>query len=54
MTAPTEEKLTSLTLWSSTLLTHVGAGERKRGATDHFLGNVNSSTEKLFQFAPAQ
>jgi hypothetical protein len=25
-------------LWSSTLLTHVGRGVRKRKATDHFLG----------------
>jgi hypothetical protein len=38
MTAPTEAKLTSSTLWSSTLLTHVGGGVRKRGATHHFLG----------------
>ncbi len=38
MTAPTEEKLTSSTLQSSTLPTHVGGREREEGATDHFFG----------------
>jgi hypothetical protein len=37
MTAPTEEKLTSSTLQSSTLPTLVGGRERE-GATDHFFG----------------
>jgi hypothetical protein len=37
MTPPTEEKLTSSTLWSSTLPTDVGGREReRRRATDHF------------------
>ncbi len=43
MTAPTEEKLTSSTLQSSTLPTHVGGRKRKkkrerRRATDNFFG----------------
>jgi hypothetical protein len=38
MTAPTEEKLTSSTLQSSTLPTLVGGRERERRATDHFFG----------------
>jgi len=56
MTAPTEEKLTSSTLQSSTLPTHVGGREREKEEEQRttFLGNENSSIEKLFAGSPAQ
>jgi len=56
MTAPTEEKLTSSTLQSSTLPTHVGrrAREKEEEQLTTFLGNEKSSTEKLFAVSPAQ
>jgi len=56
MTAPTEEKLTSSTLQSSTPPAHVGGREReRRRATDHFFGkNENSSIQKLFGSAVSE
>jgi hypothetical protein len=54
--APTEEKLTSSTLQSSTLPTHVGGREREKEEEQltTFLGNENSLIEKLFAVSPAQ
>ncbi len=55
MTAPTEEKLTTSTLWSSTLLTHVGGGERKRESNwPPFWEMWTHQQRNCLQFAPAQ